>query len=435
MARWSALTDFLATAPDLCLLSFEQVEEIVGPLPHTARTQRAWWSGDRPQVRAWRAAGFALDDVAVGRSVTLRRETPSHPAPEPSDAPGAEAPAEQARRLREDTPDVVLVSCSSRQGSRPTAARDLYTATLFRRQRAYAEASGAPWFILSAEHALVAPDEWLAPYDRYLPETPRSYRAAWGAWVAERLELLVGPLTGLEIEVHASALYSETCSPFLLAKGAVVTRPLAGLRRGEQLALYGSTRATRRRDAQPPELPEADTCVAALLDQDLAVTPAYFLTQDAAALRVPGLYSWWVDEEGAEDLSRDAEVAIEPGLLYAGLAGATRLPSGKRSAGTLWSRIAEMHLGGHHESSSFRRSLGALLSSPSGGDSVVSENSLTAWMHAHLRVVAVPHEDGDALGAMETVVLTALDPPLNLQGMPSTPLRRSLKQLRRRVPK
>ena len=67
---------------------------------------------------------------------------------------------------------------------------------LFTRERRYAESRGVPWFILSAEHALVAPDEWLSPYKRYLPETPASYRAAWGQWVAERLDLFVGPWPG-----------------------------------------------------------------------------------------------------------------------------------------------------------------------------------------------------------------------------------------------
>jgi hypothetical protein len=437
VARWSDLTEFLATAPDRCLLSMEQLEEIVGTLPHSARTHRAYWYGDRPQVRAWRAAGFVLDHVAVGRGVVLRREEPVPTPPDNPDPPLEEVPeeAELEGQPGRDAPDVVLVSCSSRKTSRPAAAKDLYTSALFRRKRAYAEESGAPWFILSAEHALVAPDEWLSPYDRYLPETPRSFRAAWGAWVAERLELLVGPLKGLEIEIHASAAYAQAVSPFLVAKEAVVTRPLAGLRQGEQLAFYGTTTQTKRtRDhaARAQSVPAAVTVVAALLDEHHAVTPAYFLAQDPAGLRVPGLYSWWVDEEGAADLSRAAHVTTDSGLVYAGLAGATRWPAGKHSPSTLWSRIAGVHLHGNHESSTFRRSLFALLTSPDG-DGTVDEAALTAWMHAHLRVIAVPHEDRDSLEALEAVVLTALDPPLNLQGMPSTPFRRSLKDLRRHI--
>ena len=88
--------------------------------------------------------------------------------------------------------DIVLVTCVKSKGTRPCAAKDLYTSTLFKKQRAHAEKTGVPWFILSAEHGLVGPDEWIAPYERYLADTTMSYRAAWGAWVAARLELLAG---------------------------------------------------------------------------------------------------------------------------------------------------------------------------------------------------------------------------------------------------
>ena len=87
-------------------------------------------------------------------------------------------------------PDILLVTCVKEKLPQPAAARDLYTSTLFRKQSAYAEKLGAPWFILSAEHGLVGPDEWLAPYERYLPDTPRSYRLIWGQWVVARLALL-----------------------------------------------------------------------------------------------------------------------------------------------------------------------------------------------------------------------------------------------------
>jgi hypothetical protein len=39
-------------------------------------------------------------------------------------------------------------------------------------------------------------------------------------------------------------------------------------------------------------------------------------------------------------------VLIEAGLIYAGLAGATRWPSGKRSTNTLWSRLQGCTSGG-----------------------------------------------------------------------------------------
>jgi hypothetical protein len=91
-----------------------------------------------------------------------------------------------------------------------------------------------------------------------------------------------------------------------------------------------------------------------------------------------------------------------------------------------------MHLGGNHDSSTFRRTLGAVLAQTKGADHV-DEPSLTRWMHDHLRVVAVPYGDPDTLGHVERAILDQLDPPLNLQAMAPTPLRRRLTELRRDV--
>ena len=52
-------------------------------------------------------------------------------------------------------------------------------------------------------------------------------------------------------------------------------------------------------------------------------------------------------------------------------------------------------------------------------------------MHAHLRVVTVPVADADTLDALETAILTDLDPPLNLAKMAKTPPRRQLSALRK----
>ena len=108
---------------------------------------------------------------------------------------------------------IVLVACVKSKGTRPAAAKDLYTSALFRKERAYAERAGVPWFILSAEHGLVAPDEWLAPYERYLADTTASYRLAWGGWVAARLDLLAGPLSDKVVEIHAGSTYLDVIRP------------------------------------------------------------------------------------------------------------------------------------------------------------------------------------------------------------------------------
>jgi len=150
---------------------------------------------------------------------------------------------------------------------------------------------------------------------------------------------------------------------------------------------------------------------------------------DRFALAHPGLYSWWSDAAGAADLARGLGHPLAPGLIYAGQAGATRWPSGKPSINTLRGRLAGMHLGGRANLSTFRLTLAAILSA--GWDGVLDEDRLTAWMEAHLAVIPVPIADADTLGVVEEAVLARLDPPLNLQHMPKTPLRRELSRLRK----
>lgn len=103
------------------------------------------------------------------------------------------------------------------------------------------------------------------------------------------------------------------------------------------------------------------------------------------------MYSCWVDSRGAEDLSRGLGHEVAAGLIYVGLAGATR-SGGSTSPNTLWGRIATMHLS----------------------------------------VVAVPVADADTLDVLESEILSELDPPLNLAKVSKTSLRTQLSALRKR---
>jgi hypothetical protein len=323
-------------------------------------------------------------------------------------------------------PDIVLITCVKTKRRKPCAARDLYVSPLFLKQRAYAEESGVPWFILSAEHGLVTPDEWLSPYERYLPDTPAAFRSAWGIWAAARLQLLAGSLSERVIETHAGSAYIDAIRPHLEAQGATLIEPLRGLTMGARLAWYSGKGVSEDQDST-----FGDSGILARLQRESdAVSPDEFLARGNQLADRPGLYSWWIDEVGAAALSRGLGLPVEAGLIYAGLAGATRWPSGQRSKNTLWLRIATMHLAGNHEFSTFRRSLGAILAAESGSTDV-NEQALSEWMRAHLRVVTVSFDDRDGLGRLEKRVLAALDPPLNLQGMAPTPVRRRLKDLRR----
>lgn len=316
--------------------------------------------------------------------------------------------------------DVVLVGCVKTKLEHGAPAKDLYISDYFSKMRRYAEASGLKWFILSAEHGLVGPEDWLEPYERYLPDTSREYRRRWGQKVATQLESAVGPLADTVVDVHAGAVYVESVEEELRTRGAVVLDRLLGLSFGRRLSWY------LRHESS------AASCGTDVLERLRDGASAMAINDVLAAkaeLQLSGMYSWWVDDAGAADLSNGLGCAVSPGLIYAGLAGATR-SGGSSSSNTLWGRIATMHLGGKHEFSTLRRSLGSILAS-AYGQPVIDEQQLTRWMHAHLRVVPVRVADVDTLDQLETEALAELDPPLNLAKVDRTPLRRQLSALRK----
>lgn len=133
---------------------------------------------------------------------------------------------------------VLLLGCVSEKGLAAVVARDLYVSKLFRLRRAYAEVVGVPWFILSAKHGLVRPDEVLAPYDMRLSNLSAANRRAWGSQVVAQLVAATGPLLGRVFEFHAGSHYVEAVRPHLERLGAALAWPLEGLRLGEQLHWY-----------------------------------------------------------------------------------------------------------------------------------------------------------------------------------------------------
>ena len=200
-ADWAALTLHLRGEGAVVTMSWRELEDLVGGMPASSINHQAWWGGDRPHIRAWKAAGYTVASKRPGVSVTFRRENaPSAVTPEPPLEAGSDDSTPDAALDRSDR--LLLVTCVKSKTTSPAAAKDLYVSPLFRKARAYAERSELPWFIVTAEHGLVQPDEWLAPYERYLPDMPREYRTAWGEWVVARLELLAGPLRGRTVEMQ-----------------------------------------------------------------------------------------------------------------------------------------------------------------------------------------------------------------------------------------
>jgi hypothetical protein len=122
----------------------------------------------------------------------------------------------------------------------PAAARDLYVSTLFRGRRSFVEASCDAWYVLSARHGLVAPDEILDPYEATLNGMSRSGKRVWAEGVLEQIDALQLDLPHVVFEIHAGAEYREFgLIDGLARRGAAVEVPAAHLGQGKQLAFYG----------------------------------------------------------------------------------------------------------------------------------------------------------------------------------------------------
>ena len=360
-ADWSALRQRLGdTKVASVTIPWTELDKLVGGLPESASRHSAYWSGHRSGWKGWRAR-----DVHVGHAVTFVRV--------------GDRGAEPVRRQPIDEslarPDVYLVSCSKSKRSASAAAKDLYVSPTFSKAKAYVERTGAPWFILSAEHGLVDPEDLIEPYDLRLSDTDPSLQRAWGERVVRRLLITFGPVEGKVIEIHAGRAYLEPIEDVLCFLGATIVEPLTGLRQGERLAWYESQPEPSQ--ASAPADPSAAT--AALRDLAAGIRPSDLVAAGRRSYPTPGLYSWWVDSAGAEQLSAGLGHTIEPGLIYAGLAGADRTVSGRPSSNTLWLRLATMHLGARRNLSTFRKTIGSILTESWEADSF-DEAAVTGWM-------------------------------------------------------
>jgi hypothetical protein len=139
---------------------------------------------------------------------------------------------------------VGLVGCVKEKAERPLAARDLYVSALFRGRRLYVEQSCEQWWILSALHGLLHPDEIVAPYNVTLKNESAARRRAWSQGVLQALRSRTVVERGDVVEIHTGADYRDFgLTDGLRAMGVEVVNPTAGMKLGVQLRFY-STKAT-----------------------------------------------------------------------------------------------------------------------------------------------------------------------------------------------
>src|SRR5262249_43821273 len=135
--------------------------------------------------------------------------------------------------------DVGLVGCSKRKLPRAAPAAQLYASRLFRLASQVCSLRYNRWFILSALHGLVEPDEIIEPYDRTLQEMDSVGRQAWAAQVLAQLRQRGLFHAGHRFLLHAGADYADPLAQWLGAE-----QPLRGLGIGQRLAWYPCQLAT-----------------------------------------------------------------------------------------------------------------------------------------------------------------------------------------------
>jgi len=164
--------------------------------------------------------------------------------------------------------------------------------------------------------------------------------------------------------------------------------------------------------------------------------PCAGFPRDPAGAARPGMYAWHGDAEADRVFGAALGQPLNPLLVDA--AGATSLRTGRATAATMKSVVSRTHLRGTTQSSSFRRSLAAVLWNEldlrcdrSKRLDFESNARLTAWMLEHLSVVLVHFDNRTSLARFAELMNRYLDPPFNLTGYRPSPARQVIRSRRK----
>lgn len=373
-----------------------------------------------------------------------RERRAAAPRPGGSDRqPTTRADSERSSELTPDdeepeplVPDVILLGSVGERVNVPAPAKEVFREVAFQLARLDAETSGGDWFVLSAEHGLVAPNEWISPDSRTLDDMDTDYRVAWASWVVTRLQSLVGPVDGATVRVDAPDAIVGPLFTHLQDAGAVVTSGRIGgvtpVLRPRAVPAEGDWAADDEPAPEPVPEPapvvviEPRSAVAAhLLDPDHVVAAS----KAAVLPESPGLYAWFVDPVGARELNRCLQLPVRAGLLFVGQVGGSRWHPQADPALTLVGHVDRVQLHGRSRDSTFRTTLATVLRRRLSMTSL-EDPRLTDWMLEHLSVSWWAEGEPVQLRDIEQAVVRELEPPLNVDRDPASEYRTRLGQLR-----
>lgn len=221
-------------APERAAPGLSGTSDFVAGVARTASIEAERAFGDRPGEPAAGAADTGLD--------LPPDHDPTGPATDCGEPSGPAAcdsgvePATDATDSAEDRPAVVLclVSCVGTKRQFPALAKSLYISDWFIKARRVVEMEGWRWFVLSAKHGLLDPEEPIEPYEKTLDTMSAAERRSWASEVWKVLEPHLAEVRS--VVFFAGRKYREHLESRLRDHGLDVQVPMEGLSRGDQLA-------------------------------------------------------------------------------------------------------------------------------------------------------------------------------------------------------
>lgn len=129
--------------------------------------------------------------------------------------------------------NVFIISCCSTKLGKKAKAKDLYISRLFKSARGLAESYPcSSWWIASAKHGLVHPEEYVEPYDTSLSSFGKKDREKWGRYI--RREMVRRIANPHKIVLLCGEDYTKQILPGAKVLTKRVYTPLKGLALGEQ---------------------------------------------------------------------------------------------------------------------------------------------------------------------------------------------------------
>jgi hypothetical protein len=295
---------------------------------------------------------------------------------------------------------IFLISCASKKRGESTRAGDLYVSALFSKSKELATFEADKWYILSAKHGLLRPDQIIGPYDKTLHRMTRTERHHWAQRVLDEVKHVSAPSDN--ITILAGSAYREMLVPELEDRGYAVSVPMLGLSIGNQLKWLTERLERYRLKGELDQFYE----LLALLESGLGGKRTLRCCQGKMEWPPSGVYLFFESGEFRQSETKIPRV-VRVGT-HAVSAGATS---------SLWGRL-RTHRGapngsGNHRGSIFRLHVGAALLERLGGSQILSSWGVgqTAGQEAKAAENWLELKVSEYLGSMSLLWLAIGDTP------------------------